>query len=391
MTGAHSPGRPATRPAARAWAQPDGATAPWRVRLGGAWTIGEVGRLDREVVRLAPPRGVTAVELDLAALETLDTSGAWLVHRFAQRLRRDGATVELVAVPESQRPLLDQVLRAHIDCDMEPERPPLLIALAENVGRWAVSVMAEARALIGFLGYVVATLGRVLIDPRRLRLTSVVHHMQYTGLNALAIVGLLGLLLGIVIAYQGAYQLRRFGAEMLVVNLVGVSVFRELGVLITAIIVAGRSGSAFTAQIGTMIINQEVDAMRTIGLDPGEVLVVPRILGLMLVMPLLAFYASIAGLVGGAAMGQFVLGISFGSFLQQLQETVNPAHFWIGMAKAPVFAFTIAMVGCYQGFKVTGSAESVGHLTTRSVVVSLFLVILLDAVFSVVFAQVGFG
>ncbi len=376
---------------ARAWARPDAGARPWRVHLGGAWTIAEAGRLDRELARIDPPRPAEPIELDLAALEALDTSGAWLVHRFADRLRRGGAAVELVGVAESRRPLLDQVRRAHVDCDMEPDRPPRWVELTEGVGRWAVAIAAEAGALISFLGYIVVKLGVVLADPRRIRWTSVVHHMQYTGLNALPIVGLLGFLLGIVIAYQGAFQLRRFGAEMLVVNLVGVSVFRELGVLITAIIVAGRSGSAFTAQIGTMIVNQEVDAMRTIGLDPGEVLVVPRVLALILVMPLLAFFASMAGLFGGAAMGQFVLDMSFGNFLAQLQSAVNPAHFWIGMAKAPVFAFTIALVGCYQGFRVTGSAESVGHLTTRSVVVSLFLVILLDAAFSVVFAQVGFG
>jgi phospholipid/cholesterol/gamma-HCH transport system permease protein len=221
------------------------------------------------------------------------------------------------------------------------------------------------------------------------RWTALVYHMQASGLNALPIVGLMAFLIGVVLAFQGADQLQRFGAEIFTVNLVGVAVLREMGILITAIIVAGRSGSAYTAQIGTMKVNEEVDAMKTLGLDPMEVLVMPRILALVLVLPLLTFYADIMGLVGGAMMATATLDISPRQFIVQLQDAITPWAFWVGMIKAPIFAFIIAMVGCFEGLKVTSSAESVGLRTTKSVVEAIFLVIVLDAVFSIFFTIVG--
>ncbi len=234
-----------------------------------------------------------------------------------------------------------------------------------------------------------ATFARTLANPSRLRLRAVLFHVGQTGLNALPILGLLSFLIGVVLAFQGADQLRVFGAEMFVVNLLGVSILREIGILLTAIIVAGRSGSAFTAQIGTMKVNQEVDAIRTLGLDPIELLVLPRAIALVVSMPLLAFYAAVMGLLGGAVMCWAVLGIGFGVFLNQLDAAVNVTMLMVGLVKAPVFALVIAMVGCYEGLNVSGSAESVGRLTTRSVVESIFLVIVLDAAFSVLFSMLG--
>jgi phospholipid/cholesterol/gamma-HCH transport system permease protein len=216
-----------------------------------------------------------------------------------------------------------------------------------------------------------------------------VYHMQKTGLDALPIVGLLSFLIGVVMAYQGADQLQRFGAEIFTVNLVGIAVLRELGILLTAIIVAGRSGSAFTAQIGTMKVNEEVDALRTIGLDPMEVLVLPRILALVLVLPLLTFYADIMGLMGGALMAALTLDITVVQFIERLRVAVTVDTFFVGLVKAPVFAFIIAMVGCFEGLQVTSSAESVGTRTTRSVVEAIFLVIVLDALFSIFFSYIG--
>jgi phospholipid/cholesterol/gamma-HCH transport system permease protein len=213
--------------------------------------------------------------------------------------------------------------------------------------------------------------------------------METAGLNALPIVGLLTFLIGVVLAYQGADQLARFGAEIFTINLVGVGVLRELGILITAIIVAGRSGSAFTAEIGTMKVNEEVDAMRTIGLDPLDVLVLPRVVALVLVMPLLTFYADIMALAGGAVMTYFHLDISLLQFVRQLETAVTIETFWVGMVKAPLFAFMIAMVGCFQGLKVSGSADSVGRETTRAVVVGIFLVIVADALLSIFFSIIG--
>jgi phospholipid/cholesterol/gamma-HCH transport system permease protein len=210
--------------------------------------------------------------------------------------------------------------------------------------------------------------------------------MERTGLDALPIVGLLSFLIGVVLAYQGADQLRRFGAEIYTVNLLGVAVLREMGVLLTAIIIAGRSGSAFTAQIGTMQVNEEIDALRTLGLDPIEVLVVPRILGLVLTLPLLAVYADFMGLLGGCLMSLATLNIQIPTFLDQLQGAIGLWTFWVGIIKAPIFAMVIALVGCYEGFNVERSADSVGRLTTQSVVEAIFLVIVADSAFSILFS-----
>jgi phospholipid/cholesterol/gamma-HCH transport system permease protein len=210
--------------------------------------------------------------------------------------------------------------------------------------------------------------------------------MEQTGLNAMPIVGLLSFLIGVVMAYQGADQLRRFGAEIYTVNLLGVSILRELGVLLAAIIIAGRSGSAFTAQIGTMQVNQEIDALRTLGLDPVEVLVLPRLFGLVLTLPLLVFFADAMGLLGGGLMTWASLGITTPQFLEQLRGAITEWTLWVGVIKAPFFAAIIAMIGCYEGFNVTGSADSVGRLTTQSVVESIFVVIVADAAFSILFS-----
>jgi phospholipid/cholesterol/gamma-HCH transport system permease protein len=203
------------------------------------------------------------------------------------------------------------------------------------------------------------------------------------------VVGLISFLIGIVMAYQGADQLRRFGAEIFTVDLLAISALREIGILLTAVVVAGRSGSAFTAQIGMMKVNEEIDALRTLGLDPLEVLVLPRLLALMIALPLLAFFADIMALFGGGVMCAFVLDISPDQYINRLSEAIWPRTFWVGIVKAPVFAFVIAMVGCYEGLTVDGSAESVGRKTTLSVVVAIFLVIVCDAIFSIVFSSLG--
>jgi phospholipid/cholesterol/gamma-HCH transport system permease protein len=227
------------------------------------------------------------------------------------------------------------------------------------------------------------------LKPWRLRLTSTVRHLEETGLNALPIVGLISLLVGLVLAYQGVDQLRPFGAEIFMVNLVGIAALREMGILLTAIVVAGRSGSAFTAEIGTMKVNEEVDALSTLGLDPIEVLVLPRLIALTITLPLLTFFADVMALVGGALGGMLLIDLTIPQFLEQLSVAVTPTMFWVGMVKAPVFAFVIAMVGCFEGLRVAGSAESVGRLTTKSVVESIFLVIVLDALFSILFSIIG--
>jgi phospholipid/cholesterol/gamma-HCH transport system permease protein len=232
--------------------------------------------------------------------------------------------------------------------------------------------------------------GEAVAAPKHnLRIAAMVHQIEETGINALPIVGLLAFLIGIVLAYQGADQLKRFGAEVFTINLLGVGVLREIGGLITAIIVAGRSGSAFTAHIGTMRVNEEIDAMQTMGLNTIDTLVLPRIVGLVIALPFLTFYADIMALIGGAVMCYFDLGLTIPVFLRQLEQAVELNTFLVGIIKAPVFAFVIALVGCYEGFQVERNAASVGLLTTRSVVESIFLVIMLDAAFSVMFSVLG--
>ncbi|SLN37568.1 MlaE family lipid ABC transporter permease subunit [Oceanibacterium hippocampi] len=365
----------------------DGA-AGGSVVLGGPWTIRQAGAIERLLDRFTPPVA-ERVEVDLTALEALDTAGAWLVYRTCKRLGADGREVVVTGAREEHDILLREVAGNDNPCEIEPPTENVVVRLLAEVGRETVRLGHETRNLLGFFGIVMSTVGRALVNPRRLRFTSLVYHMEQSGLNALPIIGLISFLIGVVLAYQGATQLRRFGADVFVVDLIGVSILREIGILLTAIVIAGRSGSAFTAQIGAMKVNEEVDAMRTLGLDPVEVLVVPRVLALMITLPLLGFFADIMGLMGGALMAWASLDIQPSLYLERLQQSVTFWTFWTGMIKAPFFAATIAMIGCFEGFQVSGSAESVGRLTTRAVVEAIFLVIIIDAGFSIFFAVVG--
>ena len=356
------------------------------LRFEGEWTTPQVALADK-ALRGIEARGVSRAELDLSGIELLDTTGAWLVARCRLGLEAAGAEVAVSGSNPARNALLAKVL--HQQAPPEPKPGNVLVLQVARLGAATIEAAGNAKDLLGFLGHTVIVLARVLSHPARLRFTAMVYHMQKTGLDALPIVGLLSFLIGVVMAYQGADQLQRFGAEIFTVNLVGIAVLRELGILLTAIIVAGRSGSAFTAQIGTMKVNEEVDALRTIGLDPMEVLVLPRILALVLVLPLLTFYADIMGLIGGALMAALALDITVVQFIERLRDAVTVDTFLVGLVKAPVFAFIIAMVGCYEGLQVTSSAESVGTRTTRSVVEAIFLVIVLDALFSIFFSFIG--
>ena len=356
----------------------------------GDWLVGSAVALDRRLRELRIPAG-RPVSIDLAAVDRIDTAGAWLLLRTERDLSARGSTVELRNLRPSFAPLLDQVRAGGMRAPVPHPRPAhhSLIGFVARIGEVSLGLVARAGGILGFLGLVVETALRLLRHPGRLRWTAMVAQMEQTGVNALAIVGMLSFLVGVVIAYQGADQLRHFGAEIYTVDLLGVSVLRELGVLMTAIIIAGRSGSAFTAQIGTMRVNEEIDALRTIGLDPIEVLVIPRLFGLLLTLPMLTIYANLMGLLGGCLMAWGVLGITIPQFVHELQTALGPRTFWIGVIKAPFFAAIIATIGCYEGFQVSRSAESVGRLTTLSVVEAIFLVIVADAVFSVFFSMLG--
>jgi phospholipid/cholesterol/gamma-HCH transport system permease protein len=359
-----------------------------KLALGGSWTIGESARLDRQLRDIKSSGG--PIEIDASQVSRMDSAGAWLLLRTRRALEATGAKISRFSLPELYQPLfenLDQERKA------EPHRPRIprgFRGRLYKIGRAAMDARHQAISMLGYLGRVTVETGEAIVKPRHnLRLAAMFHQVEETGINALPIVGLLAFLIGIVLAYQGAQQLERFGAQIFTINLLGVGVLREIGGLITAIIVAGRSGSAFTAHIGTMRVNEEIDAMQTMGLNTVDTLVLPRIVGLVIALPLLTFYADIMGLIGGAVMCYFQLNITIPVFLRQLNEAVNVNTLMVGLIKAPVFAFVIALVGCYEGFQVERNAASVGLLTTRSVVEGIFLVIVLDAAFSVMFSVLG--
>jgi phospholipid/cholesterol/gamma-HCH transport system permease protein len=359
------------------------------VALGGDWTIAHTRRALGHLAQL-PRLENGPVVVDLSEIHHLDTAGAWLIYARVRDLRGADRDARMARVRPEHRDLLQTVAAAGDRCHHIPlARTPWPLAILARIGKSMAIAGEEAAALLGFLGLLVTTLLATLVQPARLRVTALVSHMEQVGLNAVPIVALISFLIGVVLAYQGAQQLRLFGAEVFVVNLVAVSVLREIGILLTAIVVAGRSGSAFTAEIGSMKLNQEVDAMRVLGLDPMQVLVVPRVLALMIMLPVLGVLSDLMGLVGGGLMAWTVLGIDPGLFIARLHETTTATQFLVGIAKAPVFALMIALVGCFQGLRVQGSSESLGRLTTRSVVVSIFLVIVVDAIFSIFFATVG--
>ena len=359
------------------------------VTAGGTWTV-EASRTLAEIAGGLGLDGATAARLDVSAIERLDTAGVWVLRGAMTRLRRAGVAVSLEGVRTRHRPLFDLVEASEEKLgESEPPAKRGAMAFVERVGEGVFTAGSKAKGLLNFIGLFTTVLLRACREPRRFRLKALITQIEQTGLDALPIVGLLSFLIGVVLAYLMSDQFRQFGAEIFTVNLVGLSVLREVGVLITAIMIAGRSGSAFTAQIGTMKVNEEVDAMGTLGLDPMEVLVLPRVLALMLTLPFLTFFADIMGILGGAVMTILALDLTPAQFVTQLKQAVSLDDFMVGIVKAPVHAYIIAMVGCYEGLRVKQTAESVGLQTTTSVVESIFLVIVATAMFAIVFSTLG--
>lgn len=358
------------------------------LRPRGRWVTADAQALD---ARLAEVQTGAArrVRIDLAGVEAMDTTGAWLLFRLKRGLEARGAAVSVDHVGAALAPLFAQIEKHPADPIKPMHRGFGPLVLLAHIGFRTVEFLRLTRALLGFFGEVAITFLRTGAQPRRLRFTPMVAQMQRAGVSALGIVGLLSFLVGIVMTYIGAQQLKPYGAEIFTVNLLAVGFLRELGGLLAAIIIAGRSGSAFTAEIGAMIVNEEVDAMRTLGLDPIEVLVVPRILGLILTLPFLTFWADFTGLAGGAVICRMSLDIPLTTFLGQLHSAVSLWSVFLGIIKAPFFAACIALIGCNEGLLVTRSAESVGRRTTQSVVQAIFLVIVLDALFSIFFNAIG--
>jgi phospholipid/cholesterol/gamma-HCH transport system permease protein len=348
-------------------------------RVAGALTITRAATTQREIDSLPDP-----LTIDLSAIDRMDTVGAWLVYR---TVRDRGARV--VGASRDEVSLLHQVSEFDAPARVRPEAVGGVRQGLAEIGGWVAETGRTMVGLVGFFGAVLIGFANVIRRPKRFRVNAVVQRFDVVGVRALGIIGLMSFLIGIVIAQQGSVQLEQFGAEIYTINLVGRITVRELGTLMTAIMVAGRSGSAFAAQIGTMKITEEIDAMRTIGVSPVEALVLPRMLSAIIMMPLLAFWAMLLALIGGGIFVWLDLGIPPLTYVQQLQEVTPITDLWIGLIKAPVFGFIIALSGCFQGMLVQGNSEEVGLRTTTAVVQSIFLVIVLDAVFAVFFSSIG--
>jgi phospholipid/cholesterol/gamma-HCH transport system permease protein len=356
---------------------PDGTEA---IRFAGSLSISAIGDLDQ---RLQALRGQIR-QLDLSHVDLIDTVGAWLVYRTAKQ-----HDASIVGTDNDAKRLIEAVSGVdQTELVVAPKASPLNRLLAE-VGNGVIVGISTLLHFLGFVGQIVKASFTLAMNPRRFRWHAVVQHFDMVGVRALGIIGLMSFLIGIVIAQQGAVQLRQFGAEIFTINLIGRLTFRELGILMTAIMVAGRSGSAFAAQIGTMKITEEIDAMRTIGVVPAEALVVPRVIAAIIMMPLLGIFASLMSVIGGGLLCWIVLEIPPATFIIRLREVTPMTDFWVGMIKAPVFGAIIAMAGCFQGMQVEGNSEQVGLKTTAAVVQAIFLVIVLDAFFAVFFSEIG--
>ena len=297
--------------------------------------------------------------------------------------------IELTGVSAGHRGLLDLVCSLELKPLPKQVSVPRWRQLVIQLGKGADDAWHETRDVITFVGHAASAIGHALIHPTSLRLPSISRHIEETGIHALPIIGLMAVMISIVIGYQGVAQLRPYGGEDFTINLVAVSILREMGVLITAIMVAGRSGSAFTAEIGVMKAGDEVDALKVSGMDPMEMLVVPRVIGLVITLPLLTFFSDVMGLCGGAMISGFLLDVSPLQYLDRVHHAVNAGDLFVGLFKAPIFGFLVAVVSCMHGLRVRGSAESVGRETTRAVVKAIFVVIVLDALFSILFERLG--
>ncbi len=359
---------------------------PQDLALSGSWTVRGIGAIQQLSAAVRFPAQTEAIA-DGTRIEALDMAGAWVLQKLLARLRDQGIRVTLRGLRPEFAKLLEAVAEqatAQTGTIAPIARaPPSMLA---GLGRSAEAALEQSIALLAFVGESAIALAGCVAHPARFRWRPILYNIRSAGFDALPIVGLLSFLLGIVVAYQGADQLRQYGANIFVADLVGLSMLREFAPLIPAIIIAGRSGSAYAAQIGTMAVTEEIDAMRTLGIAPLDLLVLPKLLALLIVLPLLTVFADVLGVAGGMIMAQAQLGVGYSEFLDRFVKAVSVTAYLIGICKAPVFAAIIAMVGCFQGFRTKGGADSVGRQTTRSVVQSIFLVIVADALFSIAFS-----
>ncbi|WP_043309810.1 ABC transporter permease [Pseudomonas sp. ML96] len=364
----------------------DSSSATPRTLLRGDWTLAHYLVLREQLARQSRPE-----QLDLSQLGQLDTAGASLLSDWLGAERLGQLIDQTPNLPAERLALLRTVSTALRDVPVvcPPPPPSTTREVLEHIGATVSGQILQLRALLGFLGLTLASLVQSLWRPRRWRITSLAAHIEQIGLNAIPIIALLTFMVGAVVAFLGATVLEQFGATIYTVHLVAFSFLREFGVLLTAILMAGRTASAFTAQIGAMKANEEIDAIRALGLDPMELLVLPRVLAMLICLPILTFIAMLCGIVGGGVVSTLLLDVSPTLFLNILQTDIPVQHFYIGLVKAPFFAMLIAIIGCLEGFKASGSAKSVGDHTTSSVVQSIFVVILLDALAALFFMEMG--
>ncbi|OJA04616.1 ABC transporter permease [Halomonas sp. QHL1] len=364
------------------------------VALKGEWTLANYRHIKTALINtelinteLGKPTDAT---VSLEAITRLDTAGAILVVELIGVEKAQAVADWAAELPREQQALLIRIAEAmEAPLDVDPPTYSRISQALASVGQQMVGLWSQQRQLLAFIGLVMATLFQLVLRPRHWRLTATVAHIQQSGLNAVPIVALLTFMVGAVVAFLGATVLQDFGATIYTIDLVAFSFLREFGVLLAAILLAGRTASAFTAQIGAMKSNEEIDALQAQGLDPIELLVLPRVMAMLISLPMLAFVGMLSGLAGGAMVTSLSLDISLTQFMATLQKDVSVTHFLVGLSKAPVFAFVIAVIGCLEGFKVSGSAQSVGEHTTSSVVQSIFMVILIDAVAALFFMEMG--
>jgi phospholipid/cholesterol/gamma-HCH transport system permease protein len=360
------------------------------LRPGGAWTAANAATLEALSDSItAQLEQAKAVKLDMAGLRELDTLGAWLLEKISRRATASGRPADVVGVADNYAGLIEEVRQVNL---RNPAPIPALnpvIARLNEIGRGAVGAREDVAVFLQMLGSLFLALVGVLRRPRSLRVTSLVYQLYRVGWQAIPIMVLITFLIGAIIAQQGFFHFRKFGADAYVVDMVGILVLRELGVLIVAIMVAGRSGSAYTAELGSMKMREEIDALSTMGLDPVEVLILPRIIALIFALPILSFIGSMAALYGGGLVAQFYGDMGPAIYIARLHDAVSVTSFKVGIIKAPFMALAIGIVACSEGLRVKGSAESLGKQTTTSVVKSIFLVIVLDGLFAVFFASIG--
>ncbi|MCW5690241.1 MAG: ABC transporter permease [Pseudolabrys sp.] len=356
----------------------------------GAWIAVNARPLEAQIERLK--RGhpsVKNVTIDMAPIERLDTFGAWLLERLVRAFETQGGKVEVTGLKEDYRGLIDEMHAVKLD-ELDRRRGATSLAYAvSSIGENVVSVGHSFLAIVNMFGALMTAILRVFTRPLSFRMTSLVHQLDMVAWRAVPIILLITFLIGCIIAQQGLFHFRKFGADVYVVDMVGILVLRELGVLIVCIMVAGRSGSAYTAELGSMKMREEIDALQTMGFDPIEVLVLPRILALIIGVPILTFIGSMAALYGGGLVCWLYGGIAPDIFLSRLKESIALNTFQVGMIKAPFMALVIGVVSCVEGLAVKGSAESLGRQTTASVVESIFLVIVMDGLFAIFFASIG--